>query len=49
MRARSALATRAAASLLALVIVAGCASTEITEHKPYQGDKLARSDRTHRP
>jgi len=37
--------SRAAAGLFALVVLAGCASTEITEHKPYQGAKLARPDR----
>lgn len=37
--------SRTAAWLLALVVVAGCARTEITEHKPYQGEKLARPDR----
>ena len=37
--------SRAASGLLALVVLAGCASAEITEHKPYQGAKLARPDR----
>ncbi len=31
--------------LLGLVLVAGCASSHITQHKPYQGAKLARPDR----
>jgi hypothetical protein len=31
--------------LLALVVVAGCASTEITERQRYQGAQLARPDR----
>jgi hypothetical protein len=31
--------------LFALLVVAGCASTEITEHESYQGEKLARPDR----
>lgn len=35
----------AAAWLLALVVVAGCASTEITERQRYDGEKLARPDR----
>ena len=35
----------AAAWLFALVVVAGCASTEITERQRYQGAKLARPDR----
>ena len=35
----------AAAWLLALVIVAGCASTEVTERQRYEGAKLARPDR----
>jgi Domain of unknown function (DUF4410) len=37
--------SRAAPWLLALVIVAGCASTEVTERQRYQGEKLARPDR----
>jgi hypothetical protein len=37
--------SRAAAWLFALVVVAGCASTEITERQRYQGAKLARPDR----
>jgi Domain of unknown function (DUF4410) len=37
--------SRSAACLLALVVVAGCASTEITERERYQGAKLARPDR----
>jgi hypothetical protein len=37
--------SRAAAWLLAVVVVAGCASTEITERQRYQGEKLARPDR----
>jgi hypothetical protein len=35
----------AAVWLLALVIAAGCASTEITERQRYEGEKLARPDR----
>jgi hypothetical protein len=35
----------AAAWLLAVVAVAGCASTEITERQRYEGEKLARPDR----
>jgi hypothetical protein len=34
-----------AAVLLAVVVVAGCASTEITERQRYEGAKLARPDR----
>ena len=45
MRRRSALTAGAAAWLLALVVVAGCASTEVTERQRYQGAKLARPDR----
>jgi len=37
--------SRAAAWLFAVVVVAGCASTEITERQRYQGEKLARPDR----
>ena len=37
--------TRATSCLLALVVVAGCASTEITERQRYQGAQLARPDR----
>jgi hypothetical protein len=37
--------SRAAAWLFALVVVAGCASTEITERQRYQGAKPARPDR----
>jgi Domain of unknown function (DUF4410) len=37
--------SRAAAWLFALVVVAGCASTEITERQRYQGAQLARPDR----
>jgi hypothetical protein len=37
--------SRAAAWLFAVVVVAGCASTEITERQRYQGAKLARPDR----
>jgi hypothetical protein len=36
---------RAASCLLALAVVAGCASTEITERQRYEGKKLARPDR----
>jgi Domain of unknown function (DUF4410) len=45
MRTMSGLATRTAAWLLAVVIVAGCASTEVGERQRYQGAKLARPDR----
>jgi hypothetical protein len=31
--------------LFALVVAAGCASTEVTERQRYQGEKLARPDR----
>jgi hypothetical protein len=37
--------SRAAAWLLVLLVVAGCASTEITERQRYEGAKLARPDR----
>jgi Domain of unknown function (DUF4410) len=37
--------SRTAAWLLALVLVAGCASTEITERQRYEGERLARPDR----
>src|SRR5687767_5914355 len=37
--------SRAVAWLFALVVVAGCASTEITERQRYQGAKPARPDR----
>jgi len=36
---------RRAPWLLALVVVTGCASTEVTERQTYQGEKLARPDR----
>ena len=36
---------RAAVWLFALVVVAGCASTEVTQRQRYQGDKLVRPDR----
>jgi Domain of unknown function (DUF4410) len=45
MRRRSALTAGAAALLLAVVAVAGCASTEVTERQRYQGQRLARPDR----
>ena len=45
MRTRSALTAGAAALLLALVVVAGCASTEVTERQRYEGAQLARPDR----
>jgi hypothetical protein len=35
----------AAAWLFAVVVVAGCASTEVTERQRYDGEKLARPDR----
>ena len=37
--------SRAAAWSLALLVVTGCASTEITERQRYEGAKLARPDR----
>ena len=37
--------SRATSCLLALVVVAGCASTEITERQRYQGAQLAGPDR----
>jgi hypothetical protein len=37
--------SRAAAWSLAFVVVAGCASTEVTERERYEGAKLARPDR----
>jgi Domain of unknown function (DUF4410) len=37
--------SRAASCLLALVLVAGCASTDVTERQRYEGEKLARPDR----
>jgi hypothetical protein len=37
--------SRAAAWSFALVVLAGCASTEITERERYEGAKLARPDR----
>jgi hypothetical protein len=37
--------SRTVACLLALVLMAGCASTEITERQRYEGAKLARPDR----
>jgi Domain of unknown function (DUF4410) len=39
------LLSRAAPWLFALVVAAGCASTEVTERQRYQGEKLARPDR----
>jgi Domain of unknown function (DUF4410) len=45
MRTTSALTAGAAALLLAVVVVAGCASTEVTERQRYQGAQLARPDR----
>jgi Domain of unknown function (DUF4410) len=36
---------RATSCVLALVIVAGCASTEVTERQRYEGAKLARPER----
>jgi hypothetical protein len=45
MRTTSALTAGAAALLLAVVVVAGCASTEVTERERYEGEKLARPDR----
>jgi len=37
--------SRAVAWWLALVVLAGCASTKVEDHQPYQGAKLARPDR----
>jgi hypothetical protein len=37
--------SRTAPSLFALVVIAGCASTDITERQAYTGEKLARPDR----
>jgi hypothetical protein len=37
--------SHAAAWLFALVVVAGCASTEVTERQRYQGEALTRPDR----
>ena len=45
MHKRSALTTGAAALLLAVIVVAGCASTEVTERQRYEGAQLARPDR----
>jgi hypothetical protein len=45
MRTTSALTTSAAALLLAIVVVPGCASTEVTERERYEGAQLARPDR----
>jgi Domain of unknown function (DUF4410) len=45
MRTTSVLTAGAAALLLALVVVAGCASTEVSERQRYEGAKLARPDR----
>ena len=39
------LLSRAPASLFALLLVAGCASTKVTERQVYTGEKLARPDR----
>jgi hypothetical protein len=45
MRTTSAVTAGAAAVLLAVMVVAGCASTDITERQRYQGAQLARPDR----
>jgi Domain of unknown function (DUF4410) len=45
MRTTSALIADAAAWLVAAVVVAGCASTEVTQRERYEGAKLARPDR----
>lgn len=37
--------SRAAPWMLALVMMTGCASTEVTERQSYQGEKLARPER----
>jgi Domain of unknown function (DUF4410) len=39
------LLSRAPASVFALLLVAGCASTKVTERQVYTGEKLARPDR----
>ena len=39
------LLSRTAAGLFALVVLAACASTEVTERQRYEGAKLARPDR----
>jgi len=31
---------RIAASLIALIAIAGCASTEVTERRTYQGERI---------
>ena len=37
--------SRAALWIFAPVVLAGCASAEITQHKPYRGETLARPER----
>src|SRR5215813_2707291 len=37
--------TRVASCLLALILVAGCASTTVTARQPYTGEKIHRPDR----
>lgn len=37
--------SRVAPCLFALVVVAGCASTRVTAHRPYEGAKIPRPDR----
>jgi hypothetical protein len=36
---------RVAASVFALVVIAGCASTSVTSRQPYEGGRIARPDR----
>ena len=45
MRTVGPLATAIAPSVLALLLMAGCASTTVTESQSYQGPRLARPDR----
>jgi Domain of unknown function (DUF4410) len=45
MRKRSALSIGAAVLLLAVMVVAGCASTDVTERQRYEDAQLARPDR----
>jgi hypothetical protein len=44
MRTASALTAGAAALLLAVAVLAGCASTEVTKRQRYEGEKLARPE-----
>src|SRR5512134_3227306 len=45
MRTTSAVTAGAVALLLTIVVVAGCASTQVTERERYEGAQLARPDR----